>query len=577
MGTVYKETYTKPLPDEFEIFTRKGERFAKWLDRRGRKRTAKMTTTTAGVDRLLLEAQTYTAKYRDGSGLLRKVSTGCRTLDAARAVLVELETRADKVRSGKWTAAEDAVLDHQTTQMDRHTAAYVEHLRHKRGKGGKPKVSPKHVANVEHNLCRIVADCGFKLLRDLNRSALTRWVKREQESESPLSARTINDYITTLTAFGNWCVESGRLVANPFARPPKLDAKADQRRQRRSLTDDELRRLLHVARLRPLAEYGRETVKRDKAADRPDQRNRRTWAKTPLTFDTITAAASRARNVLAERPNLIAELEQTGRERALIYKTLVLTGLRKGELTSLTVGKLELDGPVAYAILDAADEKAGRGADVPLRADLATDLATWVADRLEATRDEARATGEPLPAKLPHDAPLFNVPVGLIRILDRDLAAAGISKRDDRGRTVDIHAMRHTFGTHLSKGGVLPRTAQAAMRHSKLDLTMNIYTDPRLLDVAGAMDVLPYLPLDDDPNTQRAKATGTDPRTLVPLLVPTTGNQSTGGATADKTDHSGNALGAHTSVACVGDSEPQTRHDQKRVIGLEPTTFTLAT
>jgi integrase len=69
------------------------------------------------------------------------------------------------------------------------------------------------------------------------------------------------------------------------------------------------------------------------------------------------------------------------------------------------------------------------------------------------------------------DVPLFYVPTGLVRILDRDLAAAGIPKRDDRGRTVDVHAMRHTFGTHLSKGGVTPRTAQAAMRHSTLDLT----------------------------------------------------------------------------------------------------------
>ncbi len=34
-------------------------------------------------------------------------------------------------------------------------------------------------------------------------------------------------------------------------------------------------------------------------------------------------------------------LEFLGQERALIYKTLVLTGLRKGELASLTVGHLQ--------------------------------------------------------------------------------------------------------------------------------------------------------------------------------------------------------------------------------------------
>jgi len=152
MGTVYKETYTKPIPPTAEVFTRNKQRFARWTDKRGRRQTAKLTTTAMGTDRLLLKAGTYTAKYRDGSSILRKVSTGCRSLDAAKAVLVELETRADKVRSGKWTAAEDAVLDHQTTPVDEHVAIYIEHLRTKRGKGSKPKVSPRHVANVKHQL-----------------------------------------------------------------------------------------------------------------------------------------------------------------------------------------------------------------------------------------------------------------------------------------------------------------------------------------------------------------------------------------------------------------------------------------
>ena len=37
------------------------------------------------------------------------------------------------------------------------------------------------------------------------------------------------------------------------------------------------------------------------------------------------------------------------------------------------------------------------------------------------------------------------------------------------------------------------RPAQAALRHSSLDLTMNVYTDPELLDVAKAMEALPDL------------------------------------------------------------------------------------
>ena len=90
------------------------------------------------------------------------------------------------------------------------------------------------------------------------------------------------------------------------------------------------------------------------------------------------------------------------------------------------------------------------------------------------------------------------MPAGLVRILDRDLKLAGIPKTDSRGWTVDVHGLRHTFGTLLSRGNVAPRVAQAAMRHSTIDLTMNVYTDPKLLDVAGALERLPKLPLQAD-------------------------------------------------------------------------------
>ena len=87
MGTVYKETYTKPMPEDAELSDRKRKRVARWTDRRSRKCVVKVTTTDAGEDRLLLEAGTYTAKYLDGSGVLRKVSTRCRSLGANQSAV----------------------------------------------------------------------------------------------------------------------------------------------------------------------------------------------------------------------------------------------------------------------------------------------------------------------------------------------------------------------------------------------------------------------------------------------------------------------------------------------------------
>ena len=76
-----------------------------------------------------------------------------------------------------------------------------------------------------------------------------------------------------------------------------------------------------------------------------------------------------------------------------------------------------------------------------------------------------------------------------------------------------------------------PRTAQAAMRHSTIDLTMNVYTDPKLLDVHGALDSLPALPLELERQSIdiAVKATGTDDlptSPFAPAFAPTPDNSS---------------------------------------------------
>ena len=94
-------------------------------------------------------------------------------------------------------------------------------------------------------------------------------------------------------------------------------------------------------------------------------------------------------------------------------------------------------------------------------------LRDWLAERL-ARLQSRRPTPVPCRSRprCPATPPSSTCRAGLVRIFDRDLKLAGIPKRDDRGRTLDVHALRTTFGTLLSQGGVALRTAQAAMRHS---------------------------------------------------------------------------------------------------------------
>jgi len=508
MGTVYHKIVTKPLPSGAELFTRKGEQFARWKTAKGKNKTARVTTGTDGSARIAVETRTYYAKYRDGQGILRQdVPTKCKDEQAARAVLADLERRAELVRSGFITAAEDAAANHQQTPLAVHVEAYITHLS---AKGATPDWRTLSRQRLE----RVFSDCGFQRLGDVTAEAVERGlVDRQTDPETKMTGACRNAYRKVCVGFGNWAVRTGRLQSNPFAKLPKADERIDGWRKARALTKAELARLLYVARHRPLAERGRESERID-----PDKRKRQrgTWRLVPLTFETMGAAVERARDRLKDRPDLIAELETRGWERALIYKTLVLTGLRQGELQSVTVGQVQLDGDTPHIQLAAADEKNREGNAVPLRADLATDLSRWLTDKLETLYGPSKRFVGPVREALPPDALLFDVPDGLVQILDRDLKAAGIPKVDERGYRVHVHAMRHTFGSMLARAGVSLRTAQEAMRHSDPKLTANVYTDPRLLDVAGALDSLPTLPLNTPKDREAVayKATGTDGKSL---------------------------------------------------------------
>jgi len=356
---------------------------------------------------------------------------------------------------------------HGSEPVEKHIEAWTANLR--------VKGSCHHwLTQAPRRVRRICGERDIRRLRDLTTERVERWLR--DQADAGMSAGTRNGYRQSLIAFSNWCARSGRLAANPLQHVPTADARSDCRRKRRALTDDELMRLLDAARRRPLAEAL--TI----------QKGKRRGEQGAKVCGTVQA-----------------RLDRVGRERALIYKVLVLTGLRKGELASISVGQVDLDGPVPYLLLHPKDEKNRRGAEIPLRKDLAAELRAWLAETLALARAEASERDEPVPARLPASTKMLAVPSGLIRIFNRDLVFAGIatmekrggkeivSKTDDRGRTVDIHALRHTFGTHLCRAGVPLRTAQAAMRHSDPSLTANVYTDPRLLDVAGAVEMLTSL------------------------------------------------------------------------------------
>jgi integrase len=265
---------------------------------------------------------------------------------------------------------------------------------------------------------------------------------------SPLAARTINMHRAAIIAFCNWCVSEGRLPSNPLAGLPKAE-ESEPTRKRRPLAEDEIARLLKAAQERPLREAL--TIRQGKNKGKP----------------------------LAEvRDQERKRLEGLGQERTLVYKFMILTGLRRSEVASLTVNAICLNESNPYVQVEGKHAKSGRAATLPLHGDLADDLRKHV----------ARLAGG---GQTPLDARLFNLGRNFLRAFNLDIAAAGIAKRDAQGRTVDVHCLRHTFATLLARKGVTPSVAQKLMRHSDIRLTMNTYTHLDLADTAGAVASLP--------------------------------------------------------------------------------------
>src|SRR6056297_1913291 len=118
-----------------------------------------------------------------------------------------------------------------------------------------------------------------------------------------------------------------RLLVNPFDGMAKRDTNQDRRRIARALTEDELTRLLRTARERPI-----------------------------VAAETVRRGPNKGKRLIVLTQERRSKLERLGAERALIYKTAILTGLRKGELRSLSVSDLSF-GDVPFLKLRHHKEK----------------------------------------------------------------------------------------------------------------------------------------------------------------------------------------------------------------------------
>ncbi len=175
MEMVFRKAYTMPVPPGAEIAERDGQRIARWRLRNGQLRTAEVVNCEDGLIRVRGQSRYYLARYRDGDGQVVEVATGAKDAVAARAVLAQLERRAELIRSGVLTQAEGDAADHAGVSLKKHLDAYVQHLE---AKG----CEPRRIGMLRCRLERLVKECGFCRLNKMSAGPGEQWlVARKDE------------------------------------------------------------------------------------------------------------------------------------------------------------------------------------------------------------------------------------------------------------------------------------------------------------------------------------------------------------------------------------------------------------
>lgn len=165
------------------------------------------------------------------------------------------------------------------------------------------------------------------------------------------------------------------------------------------------------------------------------------------------------------------------RHRAIVYQVILYTGLRRAEMAGLRWDDFKLDDAQPCVRVPSSISKNRK------------ETVHYLRPEVVASLKELRPNGV-LPEKLVFQGLMPRVPT-----LKRDLATAGIPFEDARGRRIDLHALRKSFGTMLAVAGVAPRVAMELMRHSDMKLTMGVYTDVAQLPLIESAPKLPSLEL----------------------------------------------------------------------------------
>ncbi len=354
-----------------------------------------------------------------------------------------------------------------TLNLNEYETLVVRYISYKRAEG----LRESTLGDLSGRLKLIGRKCGITCIDEIDSKSIQAWFSEigepGKDGKRPDKAAATR-LILWKYGFGffEWLVKRGDIETNPILDAPRpKHLKRDIRKHRRAYGEAELRDLFRVARLRTLAEYGKRRLIGCKDKER--------WRSNPITLENIEVYANHCRDCLARNPKELRRKVLDGQKWVLIYKCLLFTGMRWSELRTLEVRRLTF-GVNPKIELEASYEKNGNGNTIQIKQELADELESWVKER------NLRGTDK-----------LLDMPQKGKNRMGYDLAAACIQKTDEKGRSVDFHALRHTFGTLLVRAGVNVKVTQTAMRHADVRMTLNLYTHCDDSEVVNAVGRLP--------------------------------------------------------------------------------------
>jgi len=334
---------------------------------------------------------------------------------------------------------DDPVEDEMIKPIDVHLADFEKSQKSKNN-------SPRYVVEIMAKIRRFVEACNWKRTGQIKATDVQGFLADLREDG--MSIQTSNHYLRAIKGFTRWLVINKRLISNPLDNLSMLNTSVDRRHDRRPLSQDEFSRLVKVAESGPPIEY------------------------------------------------------ICGVDRAMLYILAAWTGLRRGELGSLTLKNFKLDGNPPTVTVEAAYSKHRREDNQVLHPEVVSQFRDWLKLRRpkpgeilfpisERTCGINRKTAKMMREDLAVARRVWIAEVDDAEEQERRENSDFLRYQDSNGRFADFHANRHTFITNLCKADISPKTVQTLARHGDIRLTMNLYSHVDLEDQSAAISKLP--------------------------------------------------------------------------------------